>query len=160
MKNLIYFLPFVLVTVFSNAQDSKKRQETPDVKALVEEQRFEFVAESANPMRGRSIYLSPGYTFFVSKDTVESDLPYYGRAYQAPMNPSDAGIKFTSTDFTYTIKDRKKKGWDIFIKTNDASPPTQANLSIFADGSASLRVTSMDKQSISFYGYIRKRTGK
>ena len=160
MKHLIYFLPFVFVTVICNAQGAKKAQDSPDVKALVDAQHFEFVAESANPMRGRSIYLSPGYTFYVSKDTVESDLPYYGRAYQAPMNPSSAGIKFTSTDFTYTIKDRKKKGWDIFIKTNDASPPTQANLSIFADGSASLRVTSMDRQSISFYGYIRKRTSK
>jgi hypothetical protein len=160
MKKLIYFLSFALVTVFSNAQDTKQKQEIPDVKALVEAQRFEFVAESANPMRGRSVFLSPGYTFFVSKDTIESYLPYFGRAYQAPMNPSDAGIRFTSTDFTYTIKDRKKKGWDIFIKTNDASPPTQANLSIFANGSASLRVTSIDRQSISFYGYIRKRSSK
>ena len=160
MKNIVYGLPLFLVFGFSNAQDPKKVHETVAVNALVEAQRFEFVAASANPMRGRSVFLSQGYTLYVSKDTIEADLPYYGRAYQAPMNPNDAGIKFTSTDFTYTLKDRKKKGWDIFIKTNDATLPTQLNLSIFADGSASLRVTSMDRQSISFYGHIRKPSNK
>jgi len=108
------------------------------------------------PMRGRNIQLSPGYALTVSPDTVMCDLPYYGRAYQAPMNPSDGGIKFTSTDFEYTVKNQKKGGWDIQIKPKDVRNSPQVSLSISAKGYASMRVISTDRESISFNGVIQK----
>lgn len=156
MKYAVNILSIMLMVNISFAQDTpKKTNEPTDSKALVESRRFEFVAESANPLKGRTIFLSPGYTLKVLSDTVAGDLPYYGRAYQASMNPGDAGIKFTSTDSEYSVKPRKKNGWEIQIKPKDVSPSPQINLSVNANGSASLRVTSIDRQSISFNGYIR-----
>ena len=158
MKSLPFILlMFVVASHDSHAQDTTLQDES--IKALIESRRYVFMAESANPLRGRTIYLSPGYTLTVSPDTIESNLPYYGRAYQAPMNPSEAGIKFTSTDFTYTATERKKEKWEISIKTKDGNT-TQINLSVFSNGTASLRVTSVDRQSISFQGYIRKQANK
>ena len=52
----------------------------------------------------RSIYLSPYYYLKVSKDTVVAYLPYFGRAYTAPADPTEGGIKFTSTKMC--IRDR------------------------------------------------------
>jgi hypothetical protein len=75
------------------------------------------------------------------------------------MNPGEAGIKFTSTDFAYTATERKKEKWEISIKTKDGNT-AQINLTVFSNGSASLRVTSVDRQSISFQGYIRKQTSR
>ena len=72
------------------------------------------------------------------------------------MNPSDAGIKFTSSDFTYTVKDRKKNGWDVTIKAKDGTRSHQIFLTISSNGSASARVLSSDRESISYNGYIQK----
>lgn len=155
MNHFIY-ISMLLALSFSIGNAQEPNNEKATIKSLVESQRYIFVAESANPLRGQSIFLSPGYTLSVSPDTIISNLPFYGRAYQAPMNPNEAGIKFTSSDFTYTIKE-KKRTWDVFIKTKDAGT-SQINLSIGSNGSASLRVTSMDKQSISFQGHISKPT--
>ena len=153
MKYLKILIAFFLIANIAYAQD--KSSDT-DFKSLVDNKRFVFVAQSANPMRGRTIHLSPGYRIEVSADTVKTDLPYYGRAFSAPMNSSDAGIKFTSTEFTYTVKDRKKNGWDVTIKAKDNTRSHQIYLTISSKGSASARVLSSDKESISFDGYIQK----
>jgi hypothetical protein len=156
MKYLKCLLPLVLSAGISYAQD-KNSVEITDIKDLIESRSFEFSAQSAHPMRARTINLSPRYTFTVSPDTIVSDLPYYGRAYQATMDPDDAGIKFTSTDFTYTAKERKKGGWEIAIKPKDVRNSPIANLSISANGYTSLNVISTDKQAISFRGIVIAR---
>jgi Domain of unknown function (DUF4251) len=154
MNYLMSLISFLLIANFVSAQD--KASESADFKALVDNKSFVFAAQSANPMRGRTIHLSPGYTMEVSADTVTASLPYYGRAYSAPMNPSDTGIKFTSSEFTYTVKDRKKNGWDVAIKAKDGIRSHQIYLTISSNGAASARVLSSDKESISFDGYIQK----
>lgn len=153
MKYLKCLISFVLIANLAHAQN--KGSETPDIKSLVDSRRFVFAAESANPMRGRTVSLSPGYTIEVSPDTVSCNLPYYGRAYSAPMNPSDAGIKFNSTDFTYAVKDRKKNGRDITIKAKDNTRSYQIFFTISSKGSTSLRIVSSDRESISYNGYIK-----
>lgn len=158
MKYLKYILPLVFIAGFSNAQDKEKQSdETTDIKSIIESGRFEFVAESASPMRGRTINLSSGYTFTVLPDTVVSDLPYYGRAYQATLGTDEAGIKFISTDFSYSVKDRKKGGWNITIKPKDVRNSPQTNLSVSPGGYASVNIISTDRQSISFNGFIKKK---
>lgn len=154
MKHLLSILTFMLFGGSIYAQETQK-EDAKDAKALVEGKRFEFVAESANPLRGRTISLSPGYTFIVLSDSLVSDLPYYGRAFQASMDPRDAGIKFTSTNFDYEVKPRKKSGWDVNVKPNDVSRPPKIFLSITASGTGTLRITSVDRESISYSGYIR-----
>jgi hypothetical protein len=153
MKYLVSMLSIMLFGASIYAQETQK-EDAKDAKALVEGKRFEFVAESANPLRGRTIYLSPGYTFTVLTDSLISDLPYYGRAFQASMDPADAGIKFTSTKFDYEVKPRKKSGWDVNIKPNDGSRP-KIFLSVSTSGTGTLRITSVDRESISYSGYIR-----
>ncbi|MEP7319290.1 MAG: DUF4251 domain-containing protein, partial [Panacibacter sp.] len=93
----------------------------------------------------------------ISKDTIISYLPYFGRAYTAPISPEDGGINFTSTDFEYTTALRKKGGWSIEIKFKDQSQVREMNLTIFDNGRADLFVSSNNRQSISFSGNIRER---
>jgi len=153
MKYLKSLISILLIANLTHAQDKPTES---DIKSLVDNKSFVFEAQSASPMRGRTVHLSPGNTLKVSADTVVSDLPYYGRAHSAPMNPSDAGIKFTSSDFTYDVKDRKKSGWDVTIKVKDGTRTHQIYLTISSNGSASVRVVSSDRDSISYNGYIQK----
>lgn len=150
---LLYF-----VTGAAIAQDSTKKSakasKTALVRQLITTQRYAFKAQTMFPMSGRSRVLTSDYDLRVSKDTVISYLPYFGRAYSASLDPSDNGIQFTSVNFDYTVTEKKKGGWDIIIKPKDYSNVQQLSLSVSADGYASLQVTSTNRQSISFNGTI------
>jgi hypothetical protein len=136
------------------AQDSAK---TSAVKNMVDSKNYVFVAQTVLPVSGRTRQLTSYYDLTVSKDTIVSSLPYFGRAYTAPINPSEGGINFKSTNFEYTVKDRKKGGWDILIKPKDANDVQQLLITVFENGIASLQVISSNRQAISFNGYITER---
>ena len=156
----ILFLVFFTATAINSfSQKSKKEQRDSATAAatrqMVEEQRYHFNAETAYPPKGRMIQLSPGYTLKVSKDTVECDLPYFGRAYSGGFgSTSDGGIKFTSVKFDYESKTGKKGGWIITIKPKDDVDAQQLLLNIYDNGTASLNIISQNRQPISYKGYI------
>lgn len=128
-----------------------------DIKSMIDSSRFVFHAERVNPLRGRTRYLTSSYDVTVKKDSVESYLPYFGRAYQAPMDPSKGGIQFTSTDFSYIVNSGSKDGqWDVVIKPKDNNEVQEMRFNIFGNGTASLNVISTHKDAISFTGHVER----
>jgi hypothetical protein len=167
MKTIVKIAGMLLllcaISFGSMAQTTKKDRQAKkvaDVKEMIENNNYVFHAEFANPMRGGNINLTSEYDLRVGKDTLVAYLPYFGRAYQAPMDPTDGGIHFTSTRFTYTKQQNKKGGWDIYVKPSDAKGVEKMFLSISEDGYASLQVTSSQRDPISFQGYIEKKKQK
>lgn len=120
----------------------------------VAEPRYTFVPTSAIPMSGRTVNLDNSYLLKVSKDTISSYLPYFGRAYTAPVSTTDGGIKFVSTDFNYTTSDKKKGMWKVSMEIKDSPSRYRLFLSIGDSGYASLTVQENNRQSITFYGKI------
>ena len=142
-----------------STRQEKDSIKTARISALIDQQEFVFKADMAYPMGGRSKNLSSDYyDLRVSKDTVVAYLPYYGRAYSAPIDPSKGGIQFTSTNFDYSVVPAKKGGWNITIKTKDGGDAQQLFLSVSTSGYANLQVSSVSRQSISFSGRISSRT--
>ena len=116
---------------------------------------FTFKARHAYPTGYRSVYLSPYYDVKVSPDTVEAYLPYYGRAYRAPMDPREGGYRFTSTDFEYQTNPGSRDGnWEAVITINDLDRAVTFRFDIWDNGTARLDVTDTDRQQISFQGEI------
>ncbi len=151
----LVFLLFALPAVsMAQGNNSKKDSKADMIKSLVADQRYVFNAETALPLSGGLRQLNGGYELIITKDTVTSYLPYFGKAYIAPINPSQGGIQFTSAKFTYTVTERKKGGWDIVIKPLDVQDPRQLNLFISENGYAVLQVTSNNRQAISFNGSV------
>lgn len=161
MKN-IKLLPVLFLLLLSNisysqnTKDEQKAAKAAEVKGMVDAKRFVFQAQSAMPSKGPTQQLTPGYTLKVGPEEVVADLPYFGRAYQAPMNPSESGIKFTASKFDYTVKNTKKGSFDIAIIPHEISNTPKLYFTISPKGSASLRVIGGDKQPISFNGYIEE----
>jgi hypothetical protein len=146
--------------LYAQEKKSKKerlQEQTEKVQKMVEAQDYKFVAQRALPMSGRSVHLTSAYDLCIGKDTISAYLPYFGRAYTAPMNPSEGGIKFESKDFDYRLENAKKGGWNVFITIKDASRRIGMVLNITASGSANLSVNDDTRQTISFYGMIEKR---
>ena len=124
------------------------------IREMVTNQQYTFKAQTASPLAGRLRQLTTEYDLKVTKEQIVAYLPYFGRAYSAPLDPSKGGIQFTSKDFDYKLTERKKGGWNVSIKTKDIAEAQQMDLTIFSDGTASLQANSTNRQSISFSGYI------
>jgi hypothetical protein len=124
------------------------------IRQMVTDQQYTFKAQTALPLAGRIRQLTTEYDLKVTKEQIVAYLPYFGRAYSAPLDPSKGGIQFTSKDFDYKLMERKKGGWNVSIKTKDIAEAQDMELTIFNDGNASLQVNSTNRQSISFNGYI------
>lgn len=149
---------FLLSTTSMIAQDTKKQKQDEKeaaIKALVNAQRYSFEAQTALPLGMRGRQLTPGYELKVRKDTIEAYLPYFGRAYTATIGSNDGGIQFKTTDFKYTLTEAKKGGWNITIVPKNSGDTRQLTLYVSQAGYASLQVTSNNRQSISFNGYIQ-----
>jgi hypothetical protein len=146
---VLFFSSFIIL----NAQESKE-DKYDALKNIVEAKQYVFIAETAQPVSGRNRQLSPGYKLELRTDTLISDLPYFGRAYTAPIDPAEGGIQFTSTDFEYQVNPGKKGSWDISIKPKNGKDANRFSLYISKSGKASLQVVSNNRQAISFNGYI------
>ena len=167
MKNLLKIIVLLVASISimnrGNSQDSQKDKKAANeaaVKNMIDSQDFVFVPRSLIPMSGGSRQLDQSDYLRISKDSIVSYLPYFGRAFTAPVNSSDAGFEFTSTKFEYSKKENKKGGWDILIKLKDQMYVRELSFVIFDNGSASLNITSLNRDPISYDGYIRSRKDK
>ena len=162
MKNHMHFFGWVAlfsIVFFYACGTSQKTVEKEklavDIRKAVEIPDFTFKATHAYPPGYKSIYLSPYYDLKVSADTVKVYLPYYGRAYRAPLTPSEGGYRFTSTDFEYGVRKGKKKGnWDLLLTLRDLDRPLVFRLDLWENGTARLDISDADRQSISFQGDV------
>jgi len=145
-----------LLLVISSASAMAQDTDAAGVQLAVQSKNFIFKAESVTPQRGSTRHLTPEYEIVIKPDTIISYLPYFGRSYSAPIDPSEGGIKFTSSDFEYTIGKKKKKSWEITIKLKDVSDVQNMYFSIFENGSATVRVVSNKRESISFNGTVQE----
>lgn len=162
----IGLLVFSIFALNANAQTDKAT-----TTRIVDEKSYVFVATNAMPMNSTDINnimnKMPGvntggnislngssYDLQVSPDSIITYLPYYGRAYSAPMSNDEGGYKFKSKSFTYKTTKRKKGGWEIEISTKDVKDNVRMNLSLNENGYGTLSVISNNKQSISYNGYL------
>jgi hypothetical protein len=93
------------------------------------------------------------YEVKLSRNSLVTYLPYIGRAFTGIM-PNEAGVNFTSTDFSYKSKFRKKK-WEVSIRPKNAKEVKDLQFTIYENGQATLLVIPNNKQSISYYGYLK-----
>ncbi len=163
MKTLKIILIFLLIAGsglnIANAQSSskdKKAAKEAVIKKNVDAKHYTFLANYVLPQRGGGRQLTSEYDLRVTPDSVISFLPYFGRAYfDVPYGGGDGGIKFTSTKFTYEAKEKKKGGWEITIIPSDVKNLSRLLLYISPDGYASLSVNSVNRDFITFDGYLK-----
>jgi hypothetical protein len=139
---------------YCSAQNKTTGLTESQVMDLVNNKQFQFLAQYMVPSGGRSKVLTDNYTVNVSPEEVSADLPYVGRAYNAPMDPADVGIRFVSKDFTYEEKKGKKDSWEITISPKDGKDVRSCQFTVYSNGNANLMVSSNNRQPISYSGVI------
>jgi len=142
----------------AGAQTTRKDNENAKqaaIKKSVGEKSYTFTANQATPLGGGPIILNSIYDLRIKGDSVISFLPYYGRAYfDVGYNAADGGIKFTSTKFAYKSVEKTKGGWVITIKPTDVKNITSLILRVSQDGYASLYISCVNRDAITFDGYL------
>jgi hypothetical protein len=162
MKKLIFILTavFLLIAV-TKGQDSRKEKrkarekaDTEELKERIDNRNFEFIAQSANPMGGGVIHLTSPYTLDIRNDSARAFLPYYGVAYYAEYGGGEGGIHFEEKVQSSDWK-ASKHGYDIMWKVRTTKDLYDLHLFVLKTGYASLQVNCINRQPISFYGYIQ-----
>ena len=116
-------LTVAMPTTAQNRNEKKERTERA-VKEAIAAKQYKINVDRMQPMRGGSRNLTTNYTLEIRNDSVFSYLPYFGVAYNAPYGGGKS-LNFNASITGYTI---------------------------FPDGSTSIHVQPMNKQSISFTG--------
>lgn len=162
MKKLVFFtgLVLLLLITFAGCKStdtglSRQESATKYIEAI-KQGKFTFTADRVIPRRGSSRYLTGSYSVKVADDTLDVYLPYFGRAYSAPFNPTEGGFKFVSTDFDYSVKEQKNGMYEVKIVPNDIkNADIRGTVLLFAlgdNGYASLTVTSDKREPVGFSG--------
>lgn len=150
-------LQFLVIAVLFAACTPKAQPpqlSTEEVLQLVDEQNYQFNLEFVRPMGGRQRLITGTYFMRVQKELIECDLPYIGRAFQAPIGSTDNGMKFSSRNFGYTSTTGKGERREITIQPKDEPNIREVFLIIFSNGKADLRINSNNRQTISYTGTI------
>jgi hypothetical protein len=121
-----------------------------------------FVPQTAMPSRGRTHQIMDDFELRITTNSVVSNLPYFGQAYVAPIDPTKGPLTFTSHKFEYTVTPGKKEGWEVLIRPHDLeyTDVQRMTLDISAAGYTSVRVSFTNRDPISFTGTIGAPEGK
>lgn len=145
----IFFL-----TLFGAAHAFSQDKKPNPVTEAIQSKQYTFKARTVMPVSGSTRQLTSEYDFTVRHDSAISYLPYFGRAYVAPIGKTDNGLNFTSTDFSYKVKESKKGGWMIEIRPKDADDVQLVSLNVSKNGYGTLHVNSRNRQAIAYSGKL------
>jgi len=156
-------LPFIFAIAFffcsnmiaQSAHQQKENQLQQSIQQLINSQHYTFIPQSAMPSHGPVKTLTADYQLKIRSDTLESYLPYFGRAYTASISSTESPLDFKTEGFKYSKIDSKKGGWIITITPQNGGDARRFILSISRDGYASLQVISNNREPILFNGYIQ-----
>ena len=155
MKRFLLVLP-ILALLFSCATIKTPPETVDSITRKVEGKDYTIEVSLANPMRGKTRPLTPGYELRVKADSVYANLPYFGVAQWAPYGGTDGGIKFAEPMQSYTITPTKKgNGWNVNFKVKTTGYSYSFTTTIFNNGSISLSVVSTSRDIISFTGNVK-----
>ncbi|NDW11071.1 DUF4251 domain-containing protein [Dysgonomonas sp. 520] len=151
MKKVLFI--GIIISIMLAGCKSQQMEGSEHILKKIDSKDYIFNANTALPNGYPSVPLSYGYSLKVSGDTVNAYLPFYGRAYTAPMGSDDGGIKFVTTDAVYTSNE-KKNGREITITTTEPGRKITLYLTVQESGYATLIVNDPNRVQISFYGKI------
>lgn len=163
MKNLFHLLPSALlvavcfICVQPGCSPAKQAisASSEAISQALDTDNWIFTANQALPLGGRSRNLTSTYKVVCRKDTILFYLPYFGRAYTAPIGETTSPLDFKTTDFDFKKNKDGKGKWNITVIPKDYREVQSCDFTFFENGSAQLNVQMANRSSISFSGFLQ-----
>ena len=136
-------------------------QESPEEQArtaaLVEQRldarSFRVDIESMIPMRGPRRMLTSPYSVTIHEGTIDSNLPYFGEAYNVPYG-GGKGLTFKDDIEQYIEDYSRSDRRTVNLTTDNDEDYILYHFEVFPNGKVSLRVSSHNRQAIDYTGTI------
>lgn len=125
--------------------------------SLVQSGSFVFIPRTVIPTGARSRQVNADFFLRIGRDTVQSYLPYFGRAFTAPTPGSRGVMDFTITDFDYSVSQGSRNEQVITIRPRTGTDVQELTVEVFENGSATVRAQSNNRQPISYNGIAQPR---
>ncbi len=125
-----------------------------EMREALESRSYVIDVETASPQRGGLIPLTGMYELKVDGDSVISYLPYFGRAYRSTFR-TGSPLDFTGQATGYRQVQTRKKTTLIDFDTKNADESLHYRIEVFDGGRASISVTGIYRERISFEGTLR-----
>jgi hypothetical protein len=160
MKLTGFMTLIALLFLISGFQPSdnkeKKAKQQLEMSQLIEKGRFCFVPTSANSSVGNIPDIDPGYDMVFDSIRIISNLPYYGRSYEAYYRLTN-GIQFVleSQHIKKTWNESKKK-YTIKVNLKNGLETYAITLIAGLDGFGTLKIYFANNELTTYYGTIGK----
>lgn len=160
MKNMRFILFLCIVTLASWStiqarvlRETKKEKLEISIRKLIDTGKYCIVVDRVLPLYGISRELTSDYFIKIGNDSIESRLPYFGRAYNIPYGGGN-GLMFNAVINDYTANYRKKGRIEIKLVTRSDEDKFTFRITIFPNASVSVNVNSTNRQTISYQGKL------
>lgn len=156
-KQLILLRTCFLISVFFTASSCASQVTVTvaqdDIAQAINNDRWDFTADFAQPSYGRSRSITGSYFVQCRKDTLIVALPYYGKLNSPAGATNENPLDFKSTNFKLTKEKRKKGGW--FVTVKSPNPEVQSvTFTFFDNGSAQANFIMTNRSGINFSGKV------
>lgn len=162
MKKYVFLIVLAALTAFSCTVSEQTRQSRAEKKALlaqtirqqVDERQYEIIVRQAFPLGGTPIMLTTPYSLTIIGDSINSYLPYFGRAWNVPYGGGKA-LNFTGHIREYYstwVSDQQVR---IAIIVENDEDIYQYDVEVFLNSSAYINVSCRNRQTIGFSGEMR-----
>lgn len=148
----------ILITpIYAQNETVKAQLATPkvqnDVRALLNSNNFEFVANTVFPLgQPPKNLVGSDYTITFSPKMVISNMPYYGRAYSTPMG-RDKGMRFKGAPEIFTVS-TKGSPYSVQTTVTNEKDTYSISLEVEASGYATLGIATNNRQTITYHGEV------
>jgi len=139
--------------VFAQSKQEKKEQKEKELRELLDSGNFKIEVDRALPLNGSAVNLTSSYSLEMRGDSVISFLPYFGRAYSVPYGGGD-GLRFSQQVTGKTVEFDHKGTAQIRFETRTDEDSFTYDIKIFSNGSSTIFVQPVNRQSITFHGDV------
>lgn len=158
-KSILLIIATIFIVSCASLNNGQKKisaeQKALQIEDSIQAKSFEVDFNYVTPMSMPPHNLTSNYYLRIKGDSVQSELPYFGRAYYSNISNNDRSpLSFNSriTDIK-TVKN-KKNDYTIIFKTKNDTEDMEYTLNIYPNGQAYLNVNSTYREAISFNGDI------
>lgn len=138
----------------NSLQRNEKLAETErTIASFASQKRLKIEVVMAHPMSGNAIPVSDGFTLELRGDSVISHLPYFGRAYSAPLTDGNA-FDFAATVTDYAAGKGKNGAESITFGAKTIEDTFRFRVEVFGNGRAYIHVTTQKRQPINYDGDV------
>ena len=144
-----------LASCATSQQRAERRQQLAhQVERAVSSRQLKIEVTTMSTQRYGSHMVTPDFFVAMRGDTLESYLPFFGRAYALPYGSPSQGLNFTSLIKGYRQSALKHNGMRMELEVASQEDRYRYQIDVYPNGKAYIRVQGQERDAVSFDGEL------